>query len=124
MVSSKTPLNIFPTKKDLKNISSVRTVNKSNIEQLCLKEELLDDLDELNEDQINLLKDTELLQAISMTENDIENKFKSHNIKEDLENVYITDKIELSKTKNKLWVPKRNINNYLKKSNYIILAIK
>lgn len=105
MVSCKTPMGIFPTKNDTKNklpISKKKNINL-NLDKVSIKEELLDDLDEMNEDHINLLKDTELLQAISMTENDIENKFISKHLEgEELENVDNCESIKLSKKTNNL----------------------
>lgn len=81
MVACEKPLAIFP--KTVKS-PSIKTTKKpkSNVETICVKEELLDDLDETNEDQMKLLKDIELLQTIEMTENDVENKFSSNHIKE------------------------------------------
>lgn len=105
MVSCKTSLGIFPTKKNSKNKLPINNIKKtkSNLDKVYLKEELLDDLDEMNEDQINLLKDSELLQVISMTENDIQSKFISQHLEgEELENVDICESIKLSKKKKKL----------------------
>lgn len=80
MVACKKPLAMFPKTTKKRNNSFIGT--KFNLDKDCLKEELLDNIDELNEDQIKLLKDSELLQTISMTEIDIENKFVSDHIKE------------------------------------------
>lgn len=80
MVACEKPLAVFP--KRLKNCS-VKTTQKtkSNVEKVCLKEELLDDLDEMNEDQMNLLKDIDLLQ-LAIMENNVENKFNSNYVNE------------------------------------------
>lgn len=83
MVACKKSLAIFPKTTKKKDNSSLKTVNtKFNLDKDCFNEELLDNIDELNEDQIKLLKDSELLQTISITEIDIENKFVSDHIKE------------------------------------------
>lgn len=103
MVASKKTLATFPKTAKKNDDSSVTTVKKtkSNSKKVCLKEELLDDLDEMNEDHINLLKDAELLQTIEMTENDIENKYGIDNIKEQ-ETVNIYDSVKLSKSEGDL----------------------
>lgn len=101
MVACKKPLAMFPkTAKTNDNCSdkvSIKTT--SNIKKYSIKEELLDDMDEMNEDQISLLKDTDFLQTITMTENDIENKFDSNHLKDE-QDVY--NSIELNKSKDKL----------------------
>lgn len=101
MVASKKPLAMFPkTAKTNDNCSdkiSIKTT--SNIKKHSIKEELLDDMDEMNEDQISLLKDTDFLQTIAMTENDIENKFDSNHLKDE-QDVY--NSIEVNKSKDKL----------------------
>lgn len=100
MVACKKPLAMFPkTEKtnDCTDKLSIRTI--SNIKKNSLKEALLDDIDEMNEDQISLLKDTEFLQTITMTENDIENKFVPGHLKGDQD---IYNSIELPKSKDKL----------------------
>jgi hypothetical protein len=101
MVACKKPLAMFPkTSKTNNNCSdkvSIKTI--SNIKKHSIKEELLDEIDEMNEDQISLLKDTDFLQTITMTENDIENKFGSNNLKEEQD---FYNNIELSKSKDKL----------------------
>lgn len=101
MVACKKPLAMFPkTAKtnDCPDKLSIKTI--SNIKKNSLKEELLDDIDEMNEDQISLLKDTEFLQTITMTENDIENKFALDHLKGEQEDIY--NSIELPKSKDKL----------------------
>jgi len=98
MVACEKPLASFP--KSVNNSIKTNKITKSNIEKICLKEELLDDLDEMNEDHLSLLKDIELLQTIAMTENDIENKINSNHIKEDQE-IDIYKKIKLTKSKDK-----------------------
>jgi len=100
MVACKKPLAMFPKMEKTNDCSdklSIRT--KSNIKKNSLKEALLDDIDEMNEDQISLLKDTELLQTITMTENDIEHKFVPGHLKEEQD---IYNSIELPKSKDKL----------------------
>jgi len=101
MVASKKPLAMFPkTTKTNNNCSDkISLKSTSNIRKHSIKEELLDDMDEMNEDQISLLKDTDFLQTITMTENDIENKFDSNHLKDE-QDVY--NSIELNKRKDKL----------------------
>jgi len=101
MVACKKPLAMFPkTVKTNDNCSDKASIkNTSNIKKHSIKEELLDDMDEMNEDQISLLKDTDFLQTITMTENDIENKFDSNYLKDE-QDVY--NSIELNKSKDKL----------------------
>lgn len=104
MVANKKTLASFPktTKKSV-NLSVKSDVNiKSDVDKICFKEELLDDIDEMNEDQVNLLHDTELLHTIGMTENDIENKLHSSNLKEELVIGDTCNIIKLSKNKKKL----------------------
>lgn len=103
MVASKKTLATFPKTSKKNDDSSVRIdkKTKSSSKTVFLKEELLDDLDEMNEDHINLLKDAELLQTIEMTENDMENKYGSDNMKEEQE-VNIYDSVKLSKSKDNL----------------------
>lgn len=103
MVSCKKPLAMFPKKSKTDYDNSVKTNSKvkSDIEEVYLKNELLDDIDEMNEDQINLLQDTELLQTIAMTENDIENKFVSdHEKQKEMFDFY--DNSKLSNNINKM----------------------
>jgi len=100
MVACEKPLASFP--KTVNNSIKTKKKTKSNIEKICLKEELLDDLDEMNEDQMSLLRDIELLQTITMTENDIEKKIGSNHVKEEQEIVDIYKKIKLTKNKNKM----------------------
>lgn len=105
MVASKKTLAIFPkTEKNIYDDTSVSIDKKTKSEskKMCFKEELLDDIDEMNDDHINLLKDTELLQTIEMTENDIENKYSVQNVIEEQEDVNIYDSIKLSKSKDNL----------------------
>jgi hypothetical protein len=102
MVSYKKPQAMFPNtaKKDDSYYVKTKSINCNN-DDIYLKEELLEHIDEMNEDQINLLKDADLLQTIAMTENDIENKFDSNQGKElEISHIYNTNK--LSKSKNKL----------------------
>lgn len=103
MVASKKTLATFPkaTKKNDDSSVTIIKKTKSNSKKVCLKEELLDDLDEMNEDQINLLKDAELLRTIEMTENDMENKYGIDNIKEQ-EAVNIYDGVKFLKSKDNL----------------------
>jgi len=100
MAACKKPLAMFhkTTKINDNYADKLSKKTLSNIKKISLKEELLDDLDEMNEDQISLLKDAEFLQTITITENDIENKFAINNLKE--QNIY--NSIELHKTKDKL----------------------
>lgn len=104
MVSCKKPLAMFPKSVGKKKNSSVKTITKtqSNWKQINLQEEFLDDIDEMNEDQLNLLKDTELLQTIAMAENDTDMKFCSNRIKEEQGFVDMYSSIKSSETKNKL----------------------
>lgn len=100
MVACKKTLAVFPKTAKTNDCSeklSIKTI--SNIKKNSLKEELLDDIDEMNEDQISLLKDTEFLQTITMTENDIGNKIASHHIK-GVQDIY--NSIELPKSQDKL----------------------
>lgn len=100
MVACKKPLAMFPKTEitnDCSHKLSMKTI--SDIKKNSLKEALLDDIDELNEDQISLLKDTEFLQTITMTENDIENKFAPGHLKGEQD---IYNSIELPKSKDKL----------------------
>lgn len=101
MVTCKKPLAMFPksTKINVNSSKKLSIKTVSNIKKNCIKEELLDDLDELNEDQISLLKDTEFLQTITMTENDIESKFSSDHLQEEPD---ICNSIKLHKSKDKL----------------------
>lgn len=104
MVSCKKPLAMFPKTGGKKKNSSLKTITKtqSNRKEISLQEELLDDIDEMNEDQLNLLKDTELLQTIAMAENDTDMKFCSNRIKEEQEFVDLYSSMKSSETKNKL----------------------
>jgi len=100
MVACKKPLAMFPKTAKTNYCSdnlSIKTISK--IKKNCLKEELFDDIDEMNEDQISLLKDTEFLQTITMTENDIGNKIASDHIK-GVQDIY--NSIELPKCQDKL----------------------
>lgn len=100
MVASKKPLAMFPkTAKTNNNCSDKMSIKTTSNIKHNIKEELLDDMDEMNEDQISLLKDTDFLQTITMTENDIENKFDSNHLKDE-QDVY--NSIELNKSKDKL----------------------
>lgn len=102
MVSYKKPQAMFPNtaKKDDNYYVKIKTINCNN-DDIYLKEELLEHIDETNEDQINLLKDADLLQTIAMTENDIENKFDSNQGKEmEISEIYKVNK--LCKNKKKL----------------------
>ncbi|KAL4141406.1 hypothetical protein QTP88_004049 [Uroleucon formosanum] len=122
MVACKKPLAMFPkTEKtnDCTDKLSIRTI--SNIKKNSLKEALLDDIDEMNEDQISLLKDTEFLQTITMTENDIENKFVPGHLKGDQD---IYNSIELPKSKDKLSKRERNRNIAVKNKLELKEAIK
>lgn len=99
MVVCKKPLAIFPKTKKTK-LNSFNKINKnakSNLENICIKEELLDELDEMNEDQINLLRDTELLKTISMTENDIVNKIKDE--EQEVVDIYKNNELPIIKDK-------------------------
>lgn len=78
------------------------TTTKCNFQEIRLQEELLDHIDEVNEDQINLLRDTELLQTIAMAENDTDMKFCSNRIKEEQEFLNIYNNMKSSETKDKL----------------------
>lgn len=87
MVDCKKTLAMFPkTAKEDRN-SSVKFDQKIkyNLDNNYIKEELLDDLDEMTEDQINLFKDTEFLHTIAMSDNFINNKFHLDDIKEEQE---------------------------------------
>ncbi|XP_050532708.1 DNA-directed RNA polymerase, mitochondrial [Daktulosphaira vitifoliae] len=78
MVACKKTLAMFP--KTTKNVlKSDKTLLKTSSykNKSLLKEELLEDIDELSEDQRKLLNDSELLQTITLTENDIDNKFEN-----------------------------------------------
>jgi len=100
MVACKKPLAMFPITEKTNDCSdklSIKTI--SNMKKNSLKEALLDDIDEMNEDQISLLKDTEFLQTIAMTENDIENKYTPGHLKGEQD---IYNNIELPKSKDKL----------------------
>uniref|UniRef100_A0A2S2PVK5 DNA-directed RNA polymerase n=2 Tax=Sipha flava TaxID=143950 RepID=A0A2S2PVK5_9HEMI len=115
MVSYKKPQAMFPNtaKKDDSYYVKTKSINCNN-DDIYLKEELLEHIDEMNEDQINLLKDADLLQTIAMTENDIENKFDSNQGKElEISHIYNTNK--LSKSKNKL--SKRDQNRKIVEKN-------
>lgn len=103
MVACQKPLAMFPKaikKRDHSAITS-STNNTLIVDKKCFKEELLDDIDELNEDQINLLKDTELLQTITMTENDFGKKVGS-GFKKDQELVEIYNSFDSSFNQDKL----------------------
>lgn len=104
MVACKKTLAMFPKTIKQCHLSSIKTGTKTklNLEKKCFKEELLDDIDELNEDQINLLKDTELLQTITMTENDIGSKFSSAIKKEEQELIEIYSSVNPSIDQDKL----------------------
>ncbi|VVC37456.1 DNA-directed RNA polymerase, N-terminal,Pentatricopeptide repeat,DNA-directed RNA [Cinara cedri] len=113
MVSCKKPVAIFPkTEKKKKNSSVITSTNtESNMNKICLQEKFLDDIDEMNDDQINLLKDTELLQTIAMAENDTDMKFCSNSIKEEQEFVDMYTRMKSSKAKDQL-LQKENIQTF------------
>lgn len=104
MVACKKTLAMFPKTIKQCDHSPIKTGTKTklNLEKKSFKEEFLDDIDELNEDQINLLKDTELLQTITMTENDMGSKFSSAIKKEDQELVEIYNSANSSIDQDKL----------------------
>lgn len=104
MVSCKKPLAMFPKIIIKKKNSSIKTITKtkSDWKEICLQEEFLDDLDEMNEDQMNLLRDTELLKTIAITENDTDMKFCSNPIKEEQELIDIYNNMESFESKAKL----------------------
>lgn len=80
MVSFKKPQAMFPNtakEYDKYDEKAIKKTNYNN-DTIYLKEELLEHIDEMNEDQINLLKDADLLQTIAMTENYIANRFESN----------------------------------------------
>lgn len=99
MVACKKPLAMFPKTAKKDENSSIKTSQKTkfNLEKNALKEELLDDLDELTEDQLNLFKDTELLHTIALSDNLNNIKFHSENIKEEHE---IVDGYNFTKSHN------------------------
>lgn len=99
MVACKKPLAIFPKTTKKENNSSVEINEEaiSNLENIRIQEELFDDLDEMSEDQINLLNDTELLKTISMTEKDIVNQLKDEEQK--IVNIYKNIELPINKEK-------------------------
>lgn len=103
MVSHIQPQAVFPN--SAKDYDNYYVKNKTKVnyndDNIYLQEELLEQIDEMNEDQINLLKDADLLQTIAMTENYIENKFDS-NQGNKLKNSDIYKSNILSKSKDKL----------------------
>lgn len=103
IVNNKT-LATFPktVNKSVNSSISIDKKAKSTFKNGAFNEELLDDIDELNEEHLNLLKDTELLQSIAMTEKDVENKYNFGNVKEKQEIVNIDDSIKVPKSKGKL----------------------
>ncbi|XP_060878256.1 DNA-directed RNA polymerase, mitochondrial [Metopolophium dirhodum] len=122
MVACKKPLAMFPKTEKTNDCSdklSITTI--SNIKKNSLKEALLDDIDEMNEDQISLLRDTEFLQTITMTENDIENKYTPGHLKGEQD---IYNGIELPKSKDKLSKRERNRNIAVKNKLELKEAIK
>lgn len=102
MVACKKPLAMFPkTKKKLKSDKNNTKITQ-NMDNNCFREELLDDIDGMTEDQINLLKDTELIQSIAMTERDIDNKFNPDNMKDEyqgIDEIYNSTKLPSSPAK-------------------------
>lgn len=89
---------MFP-KVESKNKKVKIDTTKSIKQRLAFNDELLDELDEINEDQMYLLKDSDFLQTIALTESDIESKFDFDHLKEDQE---IYDNVKSSKSKEKL----------------------